>query len=171
MNANPDESEPASRTARGSGREHVGTRDCQYMIAPAGRGAADPGFLERLRGFGGIDIVRNIVPRALHCPPITVVRMTPDKAIALARSARGALVIDADEPLRAASLAGFPAAAAAPAIPVGLGRGFTTTIQVVDPSGTPVEQAEVQLVGYRWRWKGRAHAVPGSTGTGGRATG
>jgi subtilisin len=162
MNANPDESEPASRGARGSGREHVGTRDCQYMIAPVGRGAADPGFLERLRGFGGIEIVRNIVPRALRCPPVTVVRMAPDKALALARSARGALVIDADEPLRAASLAAFPAPAAAPAIPIGVGQGFMTTIQVVDPSGTPVEQAEVQLVGQTW-------TAQGLTGSDGKA--
>jgi subtilisin len=152
MNANADESD--SRTARGSGRDRVGTRDSNYMVAPAGRGAADPGFLERLRGFGGIEIVRNIVPRALRCPPVTVVRMTADKAVALARSTRGALVIEADEPLRAASLAAFPAAAAAPAIPVGLGPGFTTTIQVVDPSGVPVEQTEVQLVGQAWTAQG-----------------
>jgi subtilisin len=156
MNANPEESEPGSRPTRGSGREReqVGTRASQYMIAPAGSGPADPGFLERLRGFGGVEIVRNIVPRAMRCPPVTVVRMTPDKAAALARSARGALVIEPDEPLRAASLAAAPAVAAAPAMPLGLGPGFTTTIQVVDQNGAPVEQAEVQLIGQAWTAQG-----------------
>jgi subtilisin len=161
MNANPEEREPASRTARGSGGERVGTRASQYIIAQAGRGPVDPGFLERLRGYGGIDIVRNIVPRAMRCPPVTVVRMTPDKATALARSARGSLVIEPDEPLRAASLAAAPAVAAAPVMPVGLGPGFTTTIQVVDPNGAPVEQAEVQLVGQAW-------TAQGVTGTDGK---
>lgn len=154
MNSKPDEIGPASRTARGGGRERVGTRANQYMVAAAGRGAADPGLLERLRGFGGIDIVRNIVPRAMRCPPVAVVRMTSDKAAALARSAGGALVIEADEPLRAASLAALPAITAAAAMPVGLGPGFTTTIQVVDDKGGPVEQAEVQLVGQTWTAQG-----------------
>ena len=161
MNANPEESETASRSSRGSGGDRVGTRASQYIIAPAGRGPADPGFLERLRGFGGIDIVRNIVPRAVRCPPITVVRMTPDKAAALARSTRGSLVVEPDEPLRAASLAAAPAVAATPAMPVGLGPGFTTTIQVVDQNGAPVEQAEVQLIGQAW-------TAQGATGSDGR---
>ncbi len=151
---------------RGGGREYVGTRAGQYMVAAVAPGGATgrtkPDVLERLRGLEGIEVVRTITAVALLTPAVTVVRMTHDKAMALARSA-GALIVEADEVMFPASLAMVPAVTPPAALAVTTGPGFATTIQVLGENDEPVERAEVQLVGQYW-------TAQGLTGTDGKLT-
>jgi subtilisin len=145
---------PETAAARGSGRKRVTVRDPQYLIAPAGRGFGDAALRERIGAFGSAEIVRNLASDGATAPPVAVVRIAPEKALALLQSSGGSLVIEADEPLRAALLATAAPTVLAPSVANASGPGFTTTIQVMSESEEPLPQAEVQLIGQQWTAQG-----------------
>jgi len=126
-------------------------RKGQYMIAPSAIGMTEEMLTDRLNRAPGFEIVRTYAARGTVCPPIAVVAASDEGVAALHRSAPGLLVIEADSPLRAASVASLPTL---PATTGALGAGFSVTIQVLDHGGRPVEHAEVQLVGERWTARG-----------------
>jgi subtilisin len=167
MNAKSDDtrrSEAADRMAGGSsaaGRKRVGVRDTKFMIAPANLGLGLETIKERLAAIGGVEIVRTLPRQDAICPPVAIVRMTPEKAAMLRQSTGGALIIELDRPLLAASQASPQPSARAPA--VAMGPGFTTTIHVVTEDDKPLAQAEVHLIGRQW-------AAQGTTSQDGRAT-
>jgi hypothetical protein len=173
MNANPDdgrstEASPRAASKRGGdGTRGIGrpltTRACQYMIAAADRSRASAALIRRLRDLGVTDVVRTLEPRGTVCPPVAVVRLSSEKAAALRASAGGTLIVEADAPLRAASVAVTPAsacAAATAALAIPWGPGFAATIQVLGESEEPIEHAVVELVGQPWT----AQGVTDSTG-------
>jgi subtilisin len=145
----------------GAGGKRVGVRDTKFMIAPANLGLAMETIKERLAAIGDVEIVRTLPRQGAICPPVAIVRMTPKKAAMLRQSTGGALIIEFDRPLLAASQALPYPSARAPAI--AMGPGFTTTIQVVTEDDEPLSQAEVHLIGRQW-------AAQGITSQDGRAT-
>ncbi len=165
MNAKSDDvREPSPRSAsRGEAagaRKRVGQRKLHFLVAPGGPRHGE--LTERINAIGGVEIVRILAARGLNAPPVAVVRASDEKALAIRRSAGGSLMVEADEPLRAASLA-----ACAPLRPASMtnaaAAGFATTIQVTNESDEPLADAQVQLVGQQW-------AAQGVTGPDGRIT-
>jgi hypothetical protein len=114
------------------------------MIAPAGLGVTRQTLIDRLNRVTDVEIVQTYPERETISPPIAVVRTSDENAAALRRSTGGALVIEPDRYLRAASFMGFSQAIAAMNA---LGPGIAVTIRALSESGEPVEHAEVQLVG------------------------
>jgi hypothetical protein len=99
-----------------------------------------------------VEVVQTYAERGTISPPIAVVRTSDENAAALRRSTGGALIIEPDRYLRAASFMGSSFMGSSPPSPAiaamnALGPGFAVTIQVLTESGQPVEHAEVQLVG------------------------
>jgi hypothetical protein len=171
MNATPDDgraTETSARTAakRGgeatasrssSGGKPITARTGQYMIAPADRSVTTEVLIQRLRDLGIADVLRTLESRGTASPPVAVVRMSPEKAATLRASAGGALIVEADAPLRAASMGMTPAsvcAAVTAAVAIPSGPGFATTIQVLSEAEEPIERAVVKLVGQHWTTQG-----------------
>src|SRR5712675_2122278 len=145
MNAKPDEgrrSESSARSAtkassetaaaRAGGRKRVAARNRQYTVVPTSPGLDDEALVERLEQLGDVEVVRTIAARGIAGPPVAVVRMAPEKVMALHQLTGGALAVEWDAPLRAASLAFAPPLAGAAAVACPLGEGFATTIQVLN---------------------------------------
>ena len=142
MTASSDDTRSASR----SGRRRP-ARASHYMIAPATLGITRQALIDRLNRLGNVEILRTYAECDTISPPMAVVRVSDENAAALRRSAAGALVIEPDRYLRAASFAGTsPTFHAMPPM-TALGPGFTVTIQALSESGEPVEHAEVRLLG------------------------
>src|SRR5712671_4446849 len=139
--ASSDETRSAPRSDR-----RKPARASHYMIAPVAPGVTRQALVDRLNRLGDIEILRTYPERESVSPPVAVVRVSDETAVALRRSTAGAFVIEPDRFLRAASFAGtssFHAMAAMTA----LGPDLTVTIQVLSESGAPVPQAEVRLLG------------------------
>src|SRR5215471_15536579 len=155
MNAKTDEPRAA---ARGSARRRLGSRGGRYMIAAVGA-ASEQGLTARLHEIGGLEVVRTLAPRGAALPPVAVVETSAEKAAALLQYAPGALMIEDDELLLAASFA-RARGVRAPALPRAFGPGFTATIQVLGESDEPLAHAQVQLIGQQ----GSAQGVTGNDG-------
>ena len=149
MTASSDDTSFASRSDR---RKFASTRNSYYMIAPAGHGVSRQTLIDRLNRVADVEVVQTCAERGTISPPIAVVRTSDENAAALRRSTGGALIIEPDRYLRAASFMGSSFMGSSPPSPAiaamnALGPGFAVTIQVLTESGQPVEHAEVQLVG------------------------
>ena len=146
MTASSDDTSLASHSDR---RKPASARNSYYMIAPSGPGVTRQTLIDRLNRVADVEIVQTYGERGTISPPIAVVRISDENAAALRRSTGGALVIEPDRYLRAASFMGSSFMGSSPAIAAmnALGPGFAVTIQVLTESGQPVEHAEVQLVG------------------------
>ena len=149
MTASSDDTSFASRSNR---RKFASTRNSYYMIAPSGLGVTRQTLIDRLSRVADVEVVQTYAERGTISPPIAVVRTSDENAAALRRSTGGALVIEPDRYLRAASFMGSSFMSSSPPSPAiaamnALGSGFALTIQVLTESGQPVEHAEVQLVG------------------------
>src|SRR6266436_5824255 len=154
MTASSDDTSFASRSDR---RKFASTRNSYYMIAPAGPGVSRQTLIDRLNRVADVEVVQTYAERGTISPPIAVVRTSDERAAALRRSTGGALVIEPDRYLRAASFAGSSRAAAAMSP---LSPGFAVTIQALSESGQPVEHAEVQINGEQ----GVARGLTGKDG-------
>src|SRR5229473_212738 len=149
MTASSDDTSSASRSDR---RRSASARNSHYMIAPAGLGETRQTLIDRLNRVADVEIVQTYAERGIISPPMAMVRTSDENAAALRRSTGGALVIEPDRYLRAASFMGSSLAGSSlPSLAIGamnaLGPGFAVTIRVMTESGQPVEHAEVQLVG------------------------
>ena len=146
MTASSDDTSSASR---GDRRKSASTRNSYYMIAPAGLGVTRQSLIDRLNRVADVEIVQTYAERGTISPPIAVVRTSDENAAVLRRSTGGALVIEPDRYIRAASFAfmgSLPPSQAIAAMSA-LGPGFAVTIRLLSESGQPVEHAEVRLVG------------------------
>jgi subtilisin len=146
-----DEMRSASRSDR---RKRASARHDHYMMAPVGPGLTLQILIDRLNAAGGVEIVRTHAGRGAMSPPIAVVRMSDESAAEWRRSAAGALVIESDRFLRAASIGLSPQTQAMAAI-TAFGPGFTTTIQALTERDLPVKRAEVRLLGEQWTAQGQ----------------
>jgi subtilisin len=159
MTASSDDTNSASRSDR---RRSASARRSYYMIAPAGLGETRQTLIDRLKRVADLEIVQSYPERGTVSPPVAVVRSSDESVAALRRSTGGALVIEPDRYLRAASFTGAafmssafagsapsspPMTAHAIAAMNAIGPGFAVTIQLLSQSGEPVQHAEVQLVG------------------------
>ncbi len=99
-----------------------------------------------MRHAAGAEILRAFAARGPLAPSVTVARMSDEGVRALHQAFGGALIVEPDIPLRAASFVSVSPLIRAPIRPAG--PGFTATLQVV-ADGQPVEQAEVQILGER----------------------
>jgi len=148
MTASADDTRAVPRSeSRSDRRKRPSARNGQYMIAPTAAGSTKQALIDRLDRAGGIEILRTYAERATLSPPVAVVRMSEENVATLHRSAGGALVIEPDRVLRAASLAGFSPQSQATAMITALGPSSTVTIQALTESGQPIRHAEVRLVG------------------------
>jgi len=148
MTASSDDTSSASL---GDRRRSASARNSYYMIAPAGLGVTRQTLIDRLNRVADVEIVQTYAERGTISPPIAVVRTSDENAAVLRRSTGGALVIEPDRYMRAASFAAsfmgsLPPSQAIAAMSA-LGPGFAVTIRVLSESGQPVEHAEVRLVG------------------------
>ncbi len=151
-------SDDTSSTSRSDRRKSARVRNRHYMIAPAAPGLTRQTLIDRLKPAADVEIVQTYaMERGSISPPIAVVRMTDESAAALRRSTGGALIIEPDRYLQAASFVGSSRAAVAmnPLSP-----GFAVTIQALSESGQPVERAEVQITGEQ----GVARGLTGKDG-------
>ncbi len=151
MTASSDDTSSASRSNR---RKAASARHSYYMIAPAGPGETTQTLIDRLKRVADVEILQTYAERGTISPPVAVVRMSDENAAALRRSAGGALVIEPDRYLRAASFMGSSYVGASPPSQIiaamnALGPGFAVTIRALSERGKPVEHVEVQLVGER----------------------
>src|SRR6266436_2229702 len=103
MTASSDDTSFASRSDR---RKFASTRNSYYMIAPAGPGVSRQTLIDRLNRVADVEVVQTYAERGTISPPIAVVRTSDENAAALRRSTGGALVIEPDRYLRAASFMG-----------------------------------------------------------------
>jgi subtilisin len=148
MTASSDDTSSASRSDR---RNSASARRSYYMIAPAGLGETRQALIDRLKR-ADVEIMQTYPERGTNSPPIAVVCTSDENAAALRRSTGGALVIEPDRYLRAASFMDSSFMGSSPPSPAiaamnALGPGFAVTIQVLTESGKPAEHAAVQLVG------------------------
>jgi subtilisin len=155
MTASSDDTRSTPRSDR-----RQPARASHYMIAPAVLGATRQALVDRLNRLGNVEILRIYEERDTISPPIAVVRMSDDSAAMLRRSTAGALVIEPDQYLRAASFTDISPPSRAMAAMPALGPGFSVKIQVLSESSEPVAHAEVRLLGER-------AAVQGLTGSDG----
>jgi len=151
MTASSDDTSSASRSNR---RKAASARHSYYMIAPAGPGETTQTLIDRLKRVADVEILQTYAERGTISPPVAVVRMSDENAAALRRSAGGALVIEPDRYLRAASFMGSSYVGASPPSQIiaamnALGPGFAVTIRALSERDKPVEHVEVQLVGER----------------------
>src|SRR6266481_9918898 len=163
MTADSDDTRSATRSDR---RKSASARNSHHMIAPTGPGVTRQTLIDRLNRVADVEVVQTYPEWGTISPPIAVVRTSDENAAALRRSTGGALVIEPDRYLRAASFIGSSFVDSSPpsqamAAMNALGPGFAITIQVMTESGQPVEHAEVQLVGEQG-------AVQGLTGKDGK---
>src|SRR5258707_11872464 len=122
-----------SRSVRGN-PPRISNR--HYMIAPVAPGLTRQTLIDRLKPAANVEIVQTYaVERGSISPPIAVVRMTDESSAALRRSTGGALVIEPDRYLRAASFAGSSRAAATT---TPLSPRFAVTIQALPENGQPM---------------------------------
>lgn len=144
-------SDDTSHVSRGDRNAFAGARNSYYMIAPAGLGVTRQTLIDRLKRVADIEIAQSYAEVGAISPPIAVVRTSDENVAALRRSTGGALVIERDRHLRAASFMGFATGAPPPSPAIaamnGFGPGFAVAIRVVAASGEPVQHAEIQLVG------------------------
>jgi subtilisin len=152
MSTSPDD-------LRASERKSTVARESYYMIAPGGPGVSEQTPAECLKAVGA-DVVRTLPAHGTLCPPVAVARLSDRNAAALLRSSGGALMVELDVPLRAASFAAAPPLFRGPVRT--LAQGFATTIEVL-ADGKPVDQAEVLLAGEQ-------ETVRGITGPDGKVT-
>jgi len=103
MTASSDDTSFASRSDR---RKFASTRNSYYMIAPAGPGVSRQTLIDRLNRVADVEVVQTYAERGTISPPIAVVRTSDENAAALRRSTGGALIIEPDRYLRAASFMG-----------------------------------------------------------------
>src|SRR5260370_19865647 len=148
MPADSDDTRSASRSDR---RNPASARNSYYMIARAGPGVTRQTLIDRLNRVAGVEIVQTYPERGTISPPIAVVRTSDENVAALRRTAGGALVIEPDRYLRAASFMGSSQAIAAMNA---LGPGFAVTIRALSENGEPLEHAEIQLVGEQGAARG-----------------
>ena len=153
-NTNPDAFASRQRAARGGARTSLASRAGRFMIAPTRPEIGEQALKDRLAGVGAIQILRMLAARGTLYPPIAIVRMPREAAAALQRSAGAALIVEPDEALAAASVAGAVSPAHAPSGANAIGSGFATTIEVLSDGDRPLDGAEVQLVGQRWSAQG-----------------
>jgi subtilisin len=157
-----DRRKPArdTRSASGSDRPKP-ARAAHYLVAPAAPGVTGQALTDRLSRFGEIEVLQTCAQRDSTAPPVAIVRMSDATATALRRSAAGTLIVEPDGYLRAASLAALSPSLPATAIITALAPGFKATIRILGEAGTPVEQAEVWLLGEQV-------SVQGLTGSDGK---
>jgi subtilisin len=157
-----DRRKPArdTRSAPGNDRPKP-ARTAHYMVAPAAPGVTGQALTDRLSRFGDIEVLQTYAQHDTTAPPIAIVRMSDGTAAALRRSAPGTLIIEPDSYIRAASFAAASSWFPANAIMSALAPGFKVTIRILSETGTPVEQAEVWLLGEQT-------SVQGPTGSDGR---
>ena len=151
MTASSDNTSSASPSNR---RKAASARHSYYMIAPAGPGETTQTLIDRLKRVADVEILQTYAELGTISPPVAVVRMSDENAAALRRSAGGALVIEPDRYLRAASFMGSSYVGASPPSQIiaamnALGPGFAVTIRALSERDKPVEHVEVQLVGER----------------------
>ena len=153
-------SDDTSSVSRGDRRSFAGARNSYFMVAPAELGVTGQTLIDRLKRVTDIEIVQTYPERSAISPPIVVVHASDENVAALQRSTGGALVIERDRYLRAASFTGLPMDALPPSPAIaamnGFGPGLTVTIRVLAESGEPVERAEIQLVGEQRMAQGLA---------------
>src|SRR6266702_897051 len=117
-------------------------------------------MIDRLKRVADLEIVQTYPERGAISPPIAVVHTSGENVAALRRSTGGALVIEHDQCLRAASFMGFSLDSSPPSQVIaamnGFGPGLTVTIRVLAESGEPLERAEIQLVGEQRMAQGLA---------------
>src|SRR5882724_8188073 len=133
MTPRSDDKSSASRSDR---RKPAGARNNYYMIAPAGLGETRQTLIDLLKRGPDVEIVQTYTERGGIFPPVAVVRAPDENLAALRRSAGGALVIETDRTLRAASLMGEPFMAPPPPYPAmaaisAVGPAFAVTIRVL----------------------------------------
>src|SRR2546421_9584480 len=156
MTADSDDTRSASRSDR---RKSASARNSHYMIAPTGPGVTRQTLIDRLNGVAEVEIVQTYPEWGTISPPIAVVRTSDENAAALRRTTGGALVMEPDRYLRAASFMGSSFMGSSPpshaiAAMNALGPSFAVTIRALSESGEPVEQAEIQLVGEQGATQG-----------------
>jgi len=157
-NTDPDAWSSRQRAARKS----LASRTGRFMIAPTQPEVGEQALEDRLTDVGAIEIVRMIAARGTFYPPVAVVRMSSEEAAALQRSAGPALLVEPDEALVTAAVAGAAPSAYAPSGANVIGGGFAATIEVLGDGDRPLDGAEVQLIGQRW-------SAQGITGADGKA--
>src|SRR6266436_2098896 len=161
MTADSDDTRSATRSDR---RKSASARNSHHMIAPTGPGVTRQTLIDRLNGVAEVEIVQTYPEWGTISPPIAVVRTSDENAAALRRTTGGALVIEPDRYLRAASFIGAsfmgssfmgssPPSHAIAAMNA-LGPSFAVTIRALSESGEPVKQAEIQLVGEQGATQG-----------------
>src|SRR5216683_5980919 len=133
MTASSDDTSSASRSDR---RRSASARNSHYMIAPAGLGETRQTLIDRLNRVADVEIVQTYAERGIISPPMAMVRMSDENAAALRRSAGGALVIEPDRYLRAASFTGSSYVGASPPSQIiaamnAPGPGFAVTIRAL----------------------------------------
>src|SRR6266849_8284715 len=143
MTADSDDTRSASRSDR---RKSASARNSHYMIAPTGPGVTGQTLIDRLNGVAEVEIVQTYAERGTISPPVAVVRMSDENAAALRRTTGGALVIEPDRYLRAASFMGSSYVGASPPSQIiaamnALGPGFAVTIRALSERDKPVEHA------------------------------
>ncbi len=151
MTASSDDTSSASRSDR---RRSASARNSHYMIAPAGLGETRQTLIDRLNRVADVEIVQTYAERGIISPPMAMVRTSDENAAALRRSTGGALVIEPDRYLRAASFMGSSQPSQMIAAMNALGPGFAVTIRALSENGEPLEHAEVQLVGEQGAARG-----------------
>jgi subtilisin len=148
------------RSASGGDRSKP-ARTAHYLVAPAAPGVTGQALTDRLSRFGEIEVLQTHAQRDSTAPPVAIVRMSDATAATLRRSAAGTLIVEPDGYLRAASLAALAPSLPVTAIITALAPGFKATIRILSEAGTPVEQAEVWLLGEQV-------SVQGLTGSDGK---
>ena len=103
MTASSDDTSSASRSDR---RKPASVRNSYYMIAPAGQGVSRQTLIDRLNRVADVEVVQTYAERGTISSPIAVVRTSDENAATLRRSTGGALIIEPDRYLRAASFMG-----------------------------------------------------------------
>ncbi len=149
-----DNKDKASAAARGDRRKSTGVRKDYYMIAPAGPGVTRQALIDRINRADDVEIALTYKERGTISPPIAVVRASDEGAALLRRSSGGALLIEPDRYLRAASFMGVSPPSQTMAAINALGQEFAVTIRVLTASSQPLERAEVQIVGEQGAARG-----------------
>lgn len=143
----------------------VASRLSQYLVAPSATATSERELIDRICGFGRVEIVRTFAPIGMLgpqvAPPVAVVRTDAEGAASLARGLGAAAVVERDELLLAAALTNAAEAARHAIAPPASGVGFTVDIQVTGSRDEPVPDAMVQLVGRSFT----TQALTGSDGT------
>lgn len=154
MNATSDEASGNEGRATGNAGEAASRAGCergQFMVVPVRSDLPQAAIIEQLRQFPDVEVLSVLSPPGTMSPPVAVVRATRQRAQSLRQAYGGAVTIEADEALEAASVA--PATFAS--IEAGAsGWRRTVTVQVEGAEQGPLDRAEVLLASRRWMAQG-----------------